>query len=159
MTKNNTPKLDVRCPKCGSDDIQVESCLAEDGTDLEWGGFYYIGCGYFARKAAAGDDVSEISSTPVGLEVHKLCVRAEMAFCQGIKLEYKSGLSSKLVSKPSEVDGWEFRIRTDHSAQMVVRRDDLDDRKAVLITTDGRNFCIRGWVNVKEAKAHPEWLR
>jgi hypothetical protein len=138
MTENNTPKLDVRCPKCGSDDVQLESCLTEDGTALERGGFYCIGCGYFARKAAA-DDVSEISNTPVGLEVLKLCVSAEMAFCQGLKLEYKSDLSSK----PTEVGYWELKIRTDHNAQMVVHRDDLDDRIAVLITTtDGRTFCI-----------------
>jgi hypothetical protein len=50
MTKNNTPKLDVRCPKCGSDDIQVESYLAEDGTALEWGGFYCIGTIRLTRR-------------------------------------------------------------------------------------------------------------
>jgi hypothetical protein len=155
MTKNNTPKLDVRCPKCGSDDIQVESCLAEDGTALEWGGFYCIGCGYFARKAAAGDDVSEISNTPVRLEVHQLCARAEVAFCQ-----FMESLKADVVSsKPTDIGGWELKIRTDHSAELAVRKGDVDDRKAVLMTTtDGRTFCIRGWINVKEAKAHPKWL-
>src|SRR6516164_8926104 len=82
-------KLRVRCPKCGSDDVQVESYLAEDGTALEWGGFYCISCGHVVGKTAAGEDESEISKSLGGLEVHQLCAGAELAFCLGMKLEWK----------------------------------------------------------------------
>jgi hypothetical protein len=148
-------ELHVRCPECGSTDIQVESYLAADGIALEWGGFYCISCGYLVPKSVAGDDESAISNTPVSLEVHKLCALAELAFCLFIGRKWKRDI----VGKNTAVGGYELKIRTDHSAQLVVRKDDIDERTAVLITTtDGRNFCIRGVFNIGEAKRHPEWL-
>jgi|SRR6516225_2192581 len=55
--------------------------------------------------------------------------------------------------------GFELKMRTNHSSNLVLRKDDIDDRKAFLLTTtDCKNFCIHGGISVREAKAHPEWL-
>jgi hypothetical protein len=136
------------CPECGSDDVQVESYLAEDGTALEWGGFYCVSCGYLVRKTAAK------SGSPWSLDIHRLCAISELAFCVGMGLEWKPNVNRRRT----DVCGYELRARRNHSCELLVRKDDIDGRKAVLVTGSNRTFCIRGWFSIGEAKTHPEWL-
>jgi hypothetical protein len=145
------------CTECGSDDIQTEGFVGvTDEGEVSWrtGGFYCASCGYLLPKTAAGE--TPFFHALNSLEVCQLCARSQLAFSLFMELEWKPDV---ILGKRAGAGGYELEIRPNHNSGLLVLKDDLDDRKAVLITTTKpREFCFRGWLGIREAKSHPEWL-
>lgn len=50
------------------------------------------------------------------------------------------------------------RLRSKHSYELVVRKDDADDAKIVLLTGIGGDYWLRGWVIAGEVKRDEFWV-
>jgi hypothetical protein len=64
IMEKNTHESGVRCPECGSGDVQVESCVRVYGggsytEPLERGGFFCASCGYHVPKTVVSDSERE----------------------------------------------------------------------------------------------------
>jgi hypothetical protein len=102
----------------------------------------------------------ECGSNDVQIESYITDDRGPVASCGFYCVSCGYLVPKTIVQEPKpEVGGYELKMRPNHSFGLVLRKDDIDERKAVLMTTtDGRIFCLRGWCSVREAKMHPEWL-
>lgn len=54
--------------------------------------------------------------------------------------------------------GWEVRTRSEEHYDLIIREDDPDGRKFILVTGTSPTFRIWGWIESREAK-RPEWLK
>ena len=69
------------------------------------------------------------------------------------------GGSVNTFKKGGDIDstGWEVRTRSKDSYDLIIRKDDPDGRKFILVTGVSPSFKIWGWIKSEDAK-RAEWL-
>lgn len=54
--------------------------------------------------------------------------------------------------------GWEVRTRSSHQYDLIIRKDDADDRVFILVTGNAPNYQVHGWILAADGK-RPKWLK
>lgn len=98
-----------------------------------------------------------------GLMIHKIGARGELAACQIWGLTWTQSVNT-FKGEPDLIDtdgsGIQVRTRLAHSYDLIVREDDPDDQRFVLMTTSKpyTSFAYWGWITGADAK-NPAWMR
>lgn len=59
---------------------------------------------------------------------------------------------------PDLLPDWQVRTRLNHEHDLIVRDDDSDDQRFVLVTGSGPEFMVHGWLLGRDAK-RDEWRK
>ena len=57
-----------------------------------------------------------------------------------------------------DATGWEVRTRSSHHYDLIIRKDDADDRVFILVTGNAPNYQVHGWILAADGK-QPKWLK
>jgi hypothetical protein len=91
-----------------------------------------------------------------GWGIHIEGALGECAYAKAMNV-YWSGHSNVYHTIP-DVGTAEVRCRSRHDYELLIRRDDPDDRPFVLVTGSCPDFRVVGWIKGEDAK-RPEWLQ
>lgn len=89
-------------------------------------------------------------------DAHYAGVCAEMAAAKALGLYWPASVNS--YKAPDLMPDWQVRGRSRHDYELIVRRDDPDEHRYVLVTGLAPKLVVRGWLWGREAKRE-EWLR
>lgn len=95
------------------------------------------------RRAAHGFNGNERAC-------HVLGARGELAVAKALGLQWDATVNT--FHNRGDVGDIEVRTRTNHSYDLLVRADDADDRRFVLVIGIDRVFSIYGWKRGADAK-------
>jgi len=57
-----------------------------------------------------------------------------------------------------DATGWEVRTRSSHHYDLIIRKDDADDRVFILVTGNAPNYQVHGWILGADGK-HPKYYK
>lgn len=57
-----------------------------------------------------------------------------------------------------DATGWEVRTRSSHHYDLIIRKDDADDRVFILVTGNAPEYRVHGWILAADGK-QPKWLK
>lgn len=91
-----------------------------------------------------------------GLGLHFEGAAGEMVFAKATG-RYWSG-SVDTYKTEGDVGPIQVRTRSSHTYELLVRKDDADEDRFVLVTGRAPSYRVVGWLTGREAK-QPEWLQ
>lgn len=81
----------------------------------------------------------------------------ELAAAKALNLHWRASVNAK-KNEPDIGEDVQVRTLARGDYDLIVRPDDIDDHRYVLVTGDPPTFRVVGWMKGREAKANKEWL-
>lgn len=81
----------------------------------------------------------------------------EIAASKAIGAYWPASVKAK-KGEPDMPPDWQVRTLASHDYDLIVRDDDADDQRFILVTGNGPEFVVHGWIYGRDAK-RPEWRR
>ena len=106
---------------------------------------------YNQRFGGAGNSVAEQWFFDI------VGAQGEFAAAKALNVFWAASLAYD-KSLPDLFPDWQIRTLANHGYDLIVRDDDIDDHKYVLLTGTGPEFQIHGWIYAKDAK-RKEWFK
>lgn len=87
---------------------------------------------------------------------HILGALGEQAVAKELNIFWSGSIGNL---RASDVGGYEVRTRSSHWHDLILHKEDHDDREFILVTGNGSDykFCMRGWMYGREAKQERYW--
>jgi len=82
----------------------------------------------------------------------------EVAVAKAMGKYWGGSVNSFKSSGDIDSTGWEVRTRSSHNFDLIVRKDDPDDRVFILVTGRSPNYCVWGWIKSEDAKQQ-KWIK
>lgn len=88
--------------------------------------------------------------------INVMGAQGEMAGAKALGLYWPASVNAP-KSDPDIWPDWQIRTRTNtNNVELIVRDDDIDEHKYLLVSGTGPEFLIHGWIKGKDAK-RKEW--
>ena len=92
----------------------------------------------------------------IGWNLHIEGAAGELAVARALGRHWGGSINS--FKSGDDVNGLQVRTRSNHDYELILRDDDADALRFVLVTGHAPNFTIRGWIMARAGK-NPEWLQ
>lgn len=92
-----------------------------------------------------------------GLKIHVDGAGAEYAAAIALNVCWTAGVDTYKL-EPDLPPDWEVRRRSEEWHDLIVRPDDVDERRYLLVTGTLPKYTVRGWIAGTEAKQE-QWLK
>jgi hypothetical protein len=97
------------------------------------------------------------SSTAEAWFFNVVGAQGEMAAAKALGIYWPASVNAG-KEEPDFGDNWQVRTLASHHYDLIVRDNDRDDHRYLLVTGDGPEFVVHGWILGVDAK-NPEWRR
>lgn len=91
---------------------------------------------------------------PTSWEAHVLGALGEAVAAKSLGVYWVGGVCT--FKNEGDVGRLEVRTRSRHDYELIIRDDDPDDRPYILVTGEGPEFRVHGWIMGKDAR-RDEW--
>jgi len=98
---------------------------------------------------------SETNSIEKRWYINVMGAQGEMAGAKALGLYWHASVNAP-KSDPDIFPDWQIRTRTDSNSDLIIKDDDNDNHKFVLVSGTGPTFLVHGWIKGKDGK-RKEW--
>ena len=105
--------------------------------------------GFLERNGAASASIAEAWYYNI------VGAQGEMAGAKALGVYWPASINAA-KSDPDMPPDWQVRTRGKSSYDLMIRKDDIDSHKYLLVTGTGPEFLVHGWIYGKDAKQE-EW--